>query len=104
VPDLDLVAVLQLVRARALAVDLGAVGGLQIFDRVRAGLLVEEDDRVLAADVLVQQGDIGGGIAPDQRQPPLQITSLALAMDPLRRGRFALPGCFGSGWRGLEGR
>ena len=47
-------------RAHALAVHLGAVGRLEVLDLVARVVVVEEDDRVLAADALVEQRDVGG--------------------------------------------
>jgi hypothetical protein len=66
VADLDLVAGPERLAAHALAIDLGAVGGLQVLDRPAAVLVVIEHDRMLAAGALVEQRDVGRGVAADQ--------------------------------------
>src|SRR5262245_8320756 len=64
--DLHFVAVVERHGAHALAVHLRAVRGLEILEAVGVAVRVVEDDRVLAADALVEQRDVRGRVASDQ--------------------------------------
>src|SRR5262245_2721504 len=110
--DADLVAVRERGRAYALAVDLGPVRGLEILDAVAVVHLVVEDDGVLAADALVEQRDIGGRVAPDQRLGGRQLVARACEVSvPDHEAGAAVQGghpranrCGGAGALGARGR
>src|SRR5262245_23488447 len=110
--DADLVAVRERGRAYALAVDLGPVRGLEILDAVAVVHLVVEDDGVLAADALVEQRDIGGRVAPDQRLGGRQLVARACEVSvpdheagaAVRGGHPRANRCGGAGALGARGR